>query len=802
MKINCTRLENLVAGTPLNSELVYTERVVQSGSFLARIKRSGSPAVQLGWIQVLLLPGERVALCKDTSHPCELSLLFPFLSGSEFRAVRRHGNVLTLDSLLVTLDLESDSNLLEQAAVEISQWARIFSRLISHDDPSPKLTRPAHFDGLGIVLPIAGLATDPHLQILSGEHRRQRQLIPQTTMPTSRTMRRISLGLQKPIETSNNGFGDDLKTLLSVLDKPEEEVSVSQSSPPVPSGLELPSVPNLLHDSSPGSDRTPSPTRLYLDANTPTPPRRQSRVDTILAKEADILRSREPSIPSLTQLRDRDARRQPPNFPPPVPRARSSHSDLHVVDLNDEPLKLGERPELNSNLPDAESSSPGTHEGIMHACDSFDLDHPSSPHVLVPVSENVARPKKNARILKTVKRMLTKKNKDPYSPQSLATDTSRPLPSPPIQASLSRVEQALKPVVIAVADARPMSRTKTSAVPKLDSNSSISALSFRSFSSRSIPLQDCISEPESETETQLPPVLLRNSDCEDHRAEIPEAWSDLESRLNDIASEAQSSTDTSPVQLRRENRPSLISEPVILKAADITPDGSTNIMNAYANRSMPNIKPLSIHGASTLSGASTLGGTLAIAKLAQEVPASHSTSSSYSSIGSRRSTYSSASSLASLSAPSLALSSKSIIQEVTLYASKLWISKWQNTRWVPLCQEEIPTEIVSSAQGTQIVFTRNGQAPVTLLVQAATEIRRISVHDVEVKSTDSVYMFRGKDVDNTQGFFKTLWAVHNNAPPVMFSAAEKNNRKAMLPPLMSRQTPTMRQPLTSTIIEE
>lgn len=798
-------------GEPLASATTYTENAELTGSFNTSVKRNGLPTAYLGWIQALLLPGERVALCTDTSDPSELSLVFPFLTGSEFHAVRRHGNRLILDSLLVTLTLESDNNLKEQAAIEVSQWSRVFSRLISKETAGPNKSQPAMFKGLGILLPSMPDISDPSSQRFIGRSSsRPQDLGVKTTMPTSRTMRRISLGLQKPIETCNMGFGDDLKSLLADLDKPksfdkldelDEQREDKNMSTEKNTALEMPFSHASNSEAPNGSDLTPSPTRLYLDVETPTPPRRMSRADCILQKEADIMRSRDPSLSNLASMRERgsDTQRQPPNIPPPVLRSTNSSSSLQVVDLNDSESPALATPEISSLEREVENDGVTATEIF-----DFDLDHPGESQVLKPVSQNIARPKKNTKLLKTVKRMLSKRGKESetLSPKfrSAASD------SPNVWKSSSSpvlTTEAMKPTVIAVANSNPINRIQTCAVPTLKSDNSISALSFRSMSSRSLPLEDCISEPETEDEglatrdnSEEPATVQKKESVED-------IWNETLSSSTS-GQESSGSIESSPVLLRREKCFSPVKDVSPVAKVEIEPvtalPAPSTLLNGYPanNRSMPTLTSNDSIAESKFSS-SSVHDMLSVSNCS----GTHSTTSSYSSISSRRSAYSSASSLASLSAPSLTLQTKPIIQEVTLYASKLWVSVWQNNHWIPLSQDLLATEIVTSPQGAHISITVKPQNNLTLAVSPTTEIRRISIHDVEVKTAEGVYMFRGREVENVQRFFKTLWEFFNNVPSNMFSLAEKSNaRKSMVPPLMSRGNATMKYPLTSTIIEE
>ena len=918
MRINFSHVEDLVTGKSISSNVVYNEKVRQTGSFDACIKRTGSDAKHLGWIQLLYLGDDRVALCRDTSDPNELSLLFPFFTGSEFRSVKRHGNFFVLDSLLVSLSFEADSNLLAEAAIEVSQWSRLFSRLICSDVPTgehkPIMSafnsgysgtvssgpQPALFDGLGITLPMFEPAQEQTQQILnSNPTGRHRQLVPQTTMPTSRTMKRISLGLQKPIETGNLGFGDDLKSLIESLDEKAQkpaQVSLAEVKEEPNDTLAPPTAPlSKTMESSPNSESgTPSPTRLYLDAQTPTPTStKKNRLESILQKEAQLKKS---GLNLNILKEDKDAVfREPPNIPPPVPsNGMQDSTDMQVVDLSQENIneihktapkqddKKISTPNVAVNVftpplsPAPQESLKARHKGKSfkktenenkentysesnNDFESFDLDNPNSTRPLQQLSENNSRPKKTS-LMKTMKRILRKKSSESLPKSDLnspALSISRGTFTEPSSAKHDESDESIEiakvvtdqnlyenfeleekepiikedkkskksssistntsinPSVVAIGT---NSESQTSAVPKLDSCNSISALSFRSMSSRSSNLHDCASEIDSDSDSgrskspsdsksisasassslaAIAPVIVDASGSpspstpkakrtessesvgnmktsQSRAVSIEDSWRELEDKLNTMVSESKSNHDLPSEPLRRETRTSLVNEPASLTNSNAN---SFNMFGAHTNRSMPDLKN---------NG--------------------HSTSSSYSSIGSRGSAYSnsSLSSIASSSAPSLSLASKSLISEVTLYAGNLWISKWQDTKWVPLSQAELPTEVTANSRnkGTKITVKVSNTESFTVQFLSSSEIRRISVHDVELKTEEGVYMFRGREIDNTQCFFKTLWAINNDMNSDIFGGNDKLNRRSLMSPMVPRMSQTMKYPLTSTIIEE
>lgn len=253
MKFNSTRMESLVSGDRLPSQATFTSPVTARGSFIARIKRTGFPTKHLGWVDLLLLDSERLALCHspESENAEENFLMFPLISGAQFGDVKRHGNALTLHAMRVSIILEAEptDNGDDYANALAGKWTRILNRIISGGSSPDFPTSNSYFGGLGIS--VNGSKSTSHLGTnTSSMPPKARRLVPQTfvpqivpsgftsvvhgsasitppappsmsnSIPNSRSLKRISLCLTGDTDL---GFGDDLKTVLTTLDKEEEE---------------------------------------------------------------------------------------------------------------------------------------------------------------------------------------------------------------------------------------------------------------------------------------------------------------------------------------------------------------------------------------------------------------------------------------------------------------------------------------------------------------------------------------------------------------------------------------------------
>lgn len=310
---------------------------------------------------------------------------------------------------------------------------------------------------------------------------------------------------------------------------------------------------------------------------------------------------------------------------------------------------------------------------------------------------------------------------------------------------------------------------QTAAKPRL--RNSTSALSFRSLSSRSTSARSLATRSDTHNNT--------TPEKEQVKASTPISESAEQQR-----------EQQSPTLLRRESRESITPEPIKLNLDEIL-DSTPAAKKMYesGNKSMSALEP------------------------------AHSSScSSFNSSKKSLSSYTSASSISS--------GNNTRKDAVTMFSADMWASVWNVSKWVPLSQLEMSTEIISCDSSSAARILVNGGASVNVKFSAQCEIRRVSQHDVELKSTDATYMFRGRDPENAQRFFRLLWSIQTNGVQPVLSALMMagvipsgssglfdeqdtwaDRRKTLMPPALSKSNPNlnlsyMGRPLTSTIIEE
>lgn len=637
------------------------------------------------------------------------------------------------------------------------------------------------------------------------------------------------------------------------------------------------------HESS--SSVTPSPNSLYIaieNATSATPNFAASpkRVASILAKEQQQLVQKYGNRASMftnfvqtgsdTQL---VINRQPPKIPAPMPGKElqgktevtevvfKPHRENSKVSSDESPSRAGpatKKTVLISpmvQLKDSEKENSSS----RHRAKSTKMSKgtfPSSTHLGSSCASNTSqspKPEQKIGFVKVMKRMLGKNYKQnhdirfssvPYhrnSPELPRTANSESQCSEHFDLSDSEIEEELgmndnsdavglpgliidekqslptsesdherHPVYVELVepDQSPLSQKfssrgvvadstnnggATMAIPKFDSQKSISALSFRSLSSRSlwskILDQETLSIENSENTTAAPTT--------DHSADA-----NISSQISKVSGATESCdkmNPDSPTFLRREPRSKVSSVPVALEGDLVPPSAKTLCENS--NNSTPAL-------------ISNRHSTSAKPALHLKQP---STSSSNCSLVSRRSLHSYSSSLSSASSCNTPNLLKS---EIALFGANLWISAWSSAHWKPLSQLELRTEILACDFNTVKISVVDAGIMCKFTPQC--EIRRAGNHDVEVKTLEETYMFRGRDPEDAQRFYTTLWIILANGVQSVATAAltkssscgpfkgiseedsMQSRRRTFLPPSLSRSNQSLKYAglYTQTIVEE
>lgn len=102
----------------------------------------------------------------------------------------------------------------------------------------------------------------------------------------------------------------------------------------------------------------------------------------------------------------------------------------------------------------------------------------------------------------------------------------------------------------------------------------------------------------------------------------------------------------------------------------------------------------------------------------------------------------------------------------TLFAGAMWVSRWTFDRWTPLSQLELDTQVAVTDRNSSRIFVMGprGTSPTVFRFGRRSSVRRVGAHDIEVRIIDGeTYMFRSRDPERARQFFASLATLQGDA---------------------------------------